>query len=172
MDKSRKPFSLEEGKIQASIVLKNLLSDDVGLIQSAVRRFLRLPEFAQYPAIEFPLATIRRKHALQLIAAEQGFSSWSDLKCQLPFIRGGFLNQWFVDYVEAKAYQRTHGGFILPFKKQMFICSPEYISNLGFDIGDPDWARIDFDWVQPKDTAAFQRLHTRWIAIQDAHAEI
>jgi len=165
MNKSRKPFSLEEGKIQASILLKNLRSDDMELIRSAVQRFLRLPEFTHHSSIEFPVAAIRRKHALQLIAQEQGFSSWSDLKCQLAFIRGGFLNQWFADYAEAKSYQRTHGGFILPFKKQMFICSPEYISNLGFDVSDPDWALIDFDWVQPKNQTALQRLQSRWSAI-------
>jgi len=169
MNKSRKSFSLEEGKIQASILLKSLRSDDPELVRHSVKRLLRLPELSNYSAIEFPVASIKRKQALQAVALEQGFTSWADLKCQLPFIRGGFLNQWFVDYAEAKIYQRTHGGFILPFKKQFFTCSAEYISNLGFDINDPDWALIAFDWVQPKDKTAWQRLHARWVAIQGKH---
>jgi len=168
MNKSRKPFSLEEGKIQASLLLKSLRSDDSATVAQAARRFLRMPEFAHYTPNDFPVVTIRRKHALQAIALEQGFTSWPELKCQLPFIRGGFLTQWFVDYEEAKTYQRLNGGFILPFKKQMFLCSAEYISNLGFDVNDPDWALIGFDWVQPNDQIAWQRLLAKWAAIQDA----
>jgi hypothetical protein len=37
----------------------------------------------------------------------------ADLKCHLPFISGGFLNQWFAHYGEAKAYQERYGGFLL-----------------------------------------------------------
>lgn len=171
MNKPRKYFSLAEGKIQATQLLKSLRSDDREAVSLSVKRFLRLPELTPYSLTEFPITAIKRKHALHVIALEQGFSSWSDLKCQLPFICGGFLNQWFVDYAEAKSYQRSHGGFILTFKKQVFVCSAEYIGNLGFDTNDPDWALIDFDWAQPKNKVAWQRLSAKWAAIQGAHHE-
>ena len=81
-----------------------------------------MPEFRNLSLEEIIQVDIKRKHALAVIAIEKGFKSWTDLKCQLPFIRGGFLNQWFANYAEAKSYQQLNGGFILPFKNQFFIC--------------------------------------------------
>ncbi|MET3106621.1 hypothetical protein AAKU67_001331 [Oxalobacteraceae bacterium GrIS 2.11] len=166
MDKSRKPFGIEEGKIQASLLLKALRPEVTAAVwHRALNRFLKLPEFSDCNKAEFPASIIKRKHALQVIALEQGFASWADLKCQLPFIRGGFLNQWFANYAVAKDYQREHGGFILPFKKQCSLCTAEYIANLGFDPNDTDWQLIGYDWVHPADAMARQRLHVKWISI-------
>lgn len=167
MNKSAKSFCLEEGKIQASILLKSLRSNDPVLVNKTVKRFLRLPEFSLLTINEFPWPDIKRKQALHVIAIENGFQSWSDLKCQLPFIRGGFLNQWFVHYEEAKSFQCSNGGFILPFKKQFFVCTADYIGHLGFDANDPDWALIAHDWVVPENKLAWQRLSKKWIAIQE-----
>jgi hypothetical protein len=168
MNKLAKSFSLNEGKIQASLLLKSLRSDDATQVSLAVKRFLRAPEFSRFTIDEFPLQSIQRRHALQVIAIERGFRSWPDLKCQLLFIRGGFLNQWFVQYEEGKAYQRSHGGFILPFKKQFFVCTTDYIIDLGFDVCDPDWVLIAHDWVVPQHKVAWQRLYKKWMHIQGA----
>ena len=109
---------------------------------------------------------LKHKHALSVIAIENGFESWVNLKCQLPFIRGGFLNQWFTNYAEAKSYQQLNGGYLLPFKNQFFICEADYISNLGFNSADPDWKLIGYDWVNPDHKAAGQRLYKKWMRIQ------
>ncbi len=162
MNKSHKSFSVAECKIQASILLKSFRSNDI----SAVKRFQALQELTTISSTE-----IKRKHALLVIARENGFKSWADLKCQLPFIQGGFLNQWFSNYAEAKSYQQLKGGFILPFKNQVFICDANYIDHLGFDSNDPDWESIERDWISPSNKIAWQRLYTKWQIIQEAHYE-
>jgi hypothetical protein len=171
MNKPRKSFSVDECKVQASILLKSLHSPDRAISQKSAKRFQRLPDFGTFSLEEITQADIKRKHALVVIANEKGFTSWADLKCQLPFIRGGFLNQWFANYDEAKAYQQLNGGFLLPFKNQFFICDADYIMNLGFDPEDADWKLIEYDWAQPGHKEAWQRLHKKWIKIQGGSHE-
>lgn len=166
MNKVHKSFSVNEYKVQASILLKSLHSPKIESSQKAAKRFQRLPEFGNFSLEEILQSDIKRKHALAVIAIEKGFTSWADLKCQLPFIRGGFLNQWFANYAEAKTYQQLNGGFLLPFKNQFFICDADYIINLGFNAEDPDWTLIGHDWANPSNKEAWQRLHKTWMKIQ------
>lgn len=171
MNKSHKSLSVDECKIQASILLKSLHSKDIFVSQKAAKRFQNLTEFKDYAIKEIIHADIKRKHALAVIASEKGFDSWSELKCQLPFIRGGFLNHWFSNYDTAKTYQRSNGGFLLPFKKQYFICDADYIDNLGLDAKNHDWALIGFDWKKPINKVAWQRLYKKWMKIQGDNNE-
>ena len=171
MNKPHKSFSVDECKVQASLLLKSLHSNDSLSSGKAAKRFQRLPEFANLSLEEIIQADIKRKHALAVIAIEKGFTSWTDLKCQLPFIRGGFLNRWFANYAEAKSYQQLNGGFLLPFKNQFFICESDYINNLGFNAEDPDWTLIGYDWAKPGNKVAWQRLYKKWMLIQgESHA--
>lgn len=167
MDKPHKSFSVSECKTKASLLLKALRSGDI----SKAKSFQRLPEFAHFSLEEIMQAKIQLKHALAVIAAEKGFASWSELKTQLPFIRGGFLNQWFANYVDAKSYQQSTGGFLLPYQKQFFICDANYMTQLGFDADDPDWKLIGYDWAQPNDQSAWQRLYKKWMKIQESRHE-
>lgn len=166
MNKVHKSFSIDECKVQASILLKSLRSRGRDISQKAAKRFQRLSEFGDFSLEDILQADMKRKHALAVIAVEKGFTSWTELKCQLPFIRGGFLNQWFAKYADAKAYQRLHGGFVLPYRNQYFICDAHYIDNLGFDSEDADWKLIGYDWANPDDQEAWQRLHKKWMNIQ------
>jgi hypothetical protein len=163
MNKPRKPFNLEEAKIQASILLKSLGSPDTETTHQAAKRFQRLTEFADIPIAEIPLKDIKRKHALTVIALENGFTSWAALKAQISFIVGGFLNKWFASYQEAKVEQQQQGGFLFPYKKQFFICEADYIERLGLNPNDPDWNAIGWDWANPSDKIAWQRLYKKWI---------
>ncbi|HLB58136.1 MAG TPA: hypothetical protein VJL60_04920, partial [Gammaproteobacteria bacterium] len=121
MNKPHHLYSVSECKTKASILLKNLRSNDPDKATLAAKRFLRLPEFKDYRLEQLLTADIKRKQALAVIALEKGFDSWAELKCQLPLIRGGFLNLWFATYEEAKAYQQEKGGYLFAFKKQCFI---------------------------------------------------
>ena len=68
------------------------------------------------------------------------------------------LNRWFTSYDEARSSLELEGGYLLPFKSQFFVTLREGIRELGLDPDDPDWKLIGFDWVQPKDKEAWQRL--------------
>lgn len=165
MNKSRQSFNLEEYKIKASILLKALRGSDA---EKAANRFKRLPEFADLSISTILQKEIKRKHALHLIAVENGFNSWFDLKMQINFIVGGYLNLWFSNYPEAKLHLQTVGGFLLPFKNQFFICNTNYIQQIGFDPDDPDWKLIGYDWVQPENKKAWQRLYKKWSHSKEA----
>lgn len=170
MNKPRKSFSLIEAKIQTSILLKSLHSPNKEIAMRAAKRFQRLPEFASCVATDIPEKDIKRKHALAIIAIENGFKSWADLKFQISFMVGGFLNKWFTNYQEAKAHQQSNGGFLFPYKSHFFICEAGYIKHIGLDPDDPDWKLISFDWVEPSDKKTWQRLYKKWMKIQeDSH---
>lgn len=158
-----KLFNLQEAKIQASILLKSLDSPDMKTSHQAAKRFQRLAEFVNIPIVEIPLKDIKYKHALAVIALENGFGSWVDLKSQISFIVGGFLNKWFASYTQAKAEQQQQGGFLFPYKNQFFICEASYIERLGLNPNDPDWKAIGWDWINPSDKTAWQRLYKKWI---------
>jgi hypothetical protein len=168
MSKTHKSFSVAECKVQASHLLKSLHSDDVKSAQKAAKRFQIVPDFKTFSVEEIIQTDMKRKHALTVIALEKGFKSWADLKTQLPFIRGGFLNHWFATYEEAKIFQNKNGGFLLPYRGQFFICDGNYIRNLGFNPQDEDWDRIGYDWARPRNRDAWQQLSKKWMEIQKA----
>lgn len=149
---------LEEYKIQASILLKQLKSKDLSIAEKAIARIRVLPIFALGLN-----GSIKRKHALNVIAIENGFNNWAELKTHFEkpktdFYLNGFLNKWFSTYEEAKFHQESYGGFLLPYKHQFFICEKEYIQALGLDPNHPDFELIGFDLVKPKDLLAWKRI--------------
>lgn len=72
-----------------------------------------------------------------------------------------FLNQWFSDYDAARTHLDAEGGYLLPYGSQYFVASAEAIRELGLEPDDPDWARINWDWIRPADTAAWERLRAK-----------
>ena len=72
-----------------------------------------------------------------------------------------FLNHWYSTYDEARAGLDAEGGYLLPYGAQFFVTGADAIRELGLDPGDPDWARIGWDWVRPADAAAWERLRAK-----------
>ena len=68
------------------------------------------------------------------------------------------LNRWFTSYPEARASLEAEGGYLLPYKSHFFVTLSEGIRDLGLNPDDPDWERIGWDWVEPKDLEAWDRL--------------
>ncbi|OLC37598.1 MAG: hypothetical protein AUH81_05955 [Candidatus Rokubacteria bacterium 13_1_40CM_4_69_5] len=71
------------------------------------------------------------------------------------------LNRWFTTYEDARASLDAEGGYLLPYRAQFFVTSPEGIRELGLDPDDADWARIGWDWARPLDAVAWERLRAR-----------
>jgi hypothetical protein len=69
-----------------------------------------------------------------------------------------FLNRWFTTYEEAHADREAQGGFLLPYRDQFFVADAGAIEEMGLDSTDPDWERIGWDWVRPRDADAWERL--------------
>lgn len=164
MNNLSRPFSLNEAKIQAQILLKNISSLDKNLVQLTQKRLNNLQ------ILPDNLNQIQLKHALAVIANEHGFSSWVNLKNYFLLTGltkfspngGGFFNQWFTSYSEAKQMLQQTGGYLLPYKNQFFICESGYIEYIGLIEQISDWQAINCNWIEPTDMEAWQRLSNRY----------
>jgi hypothetical protein len=168
------PLSLQECKVRASLLLKELSASDTSRATRAAERLRALPTFARLSPAELLARrdSVQRKHALAVIAREQGFASWVELKSAreedpassvdfealLSRVGGLFLNRWFSSYEDALASLRADGGYLFPFRQQFFVCEANLLTALGVDVADPDWARTGPNWVEPLDPAAHARL--------------
>ena len=173
--------SADECRIRASLLLKDLRSDDPTRVVGAAERFRALPYFASDDSEVFLARrdSIQLKHALAVIAHEQGYPTWTDCKRGLETLAilridterffaahgCGFLNRWFARYDEARASLETQGGYLFPYRNQFFICEWGFVAALGLDPADPDWERIGRDWVRPRDDVARDRLEAKLIAL-------
>lgn len=116
----------------------------------------------------------------QIIALEAGEKDWENLLKTHTDIEqlltsdeyllydksnnAGDLNIWFPNYIEAKTYLDNHKGFyLLPYKNTFFLCRTPYIEGLGIKANDPDWTKIGYNWVQPLDPTAKNRLREKLV---------
>lgn len=111
------------------------------------------------------------KDPLCVIAQEYGFETWVDLKTFIenPFekkMTSRYLNHWFRNYEEAKEFQSSQGGYLLPYKNQFFVCENHFIEDIGLDSRDPSWQEIGFDWVKPKSPRGLFHLYEKLIRLQ------
>lgn len=68
------------------------------------------------------------------------------------------LSRWYTTYEDARASLKAKGGYLLPYENHFFVTDREAIQELVLDPDDPDWARIGWDWVRPRDVDAWRRL--------------
>ena len=188
---TKSPYTqLEEFKIKASILHKQLKSEDLTLAEQAATRFQQLPHFANISSkdIVTQKADIKRKHALTVIALENKYTSWNELKQKVelkeklaalrqnkftmlyPPRCAGFINTWYANYDEAKDHLVHHGGYLLPYKNDYFVCERVYIQTLGLDPDDSDWDLIAFNWAKPANQDAWNRLNQKLNEVSQAIA--
>lgn len=157
---------LDELKIKASLLLKNLQADDAKAIQAA-KRFLALPflKHSNETAILNDRSFFRLKHALQVIAIENGYGNWNALRtqiiredCLFHNASPAHLNVWFNSYEEAAQYHKTNGGYLLQYRNHYAVCTKEYIASLGLDDMEEYWKAIGYDWVRPLSATAWNKL--------------
>ena len=67
-------------------------------------------------------------------------------------------NVWYASYDAAKKHVHEHGGYLLPYQKQFFVCDKDYITSLGLRLDDPDLVAVGVDWVKLRDSTAWDRL--------------
>jgi hypothetical protein len=164
---------VQELKIRAELLHTRLSEGNA----DALKRLRALPEMrrADEGALAEMAQSAQRKHCLAIVAREHGFSTWEHARRVIDgdpretdlgsLLQGspGVLNDWFVQYDEARAF--FHGEeragrrpYLLGFRRHFFVSGPTFIETLGLDPADADWAAIRWDWVRPKDPAARSRL--------------
>ncbi len=174
-------------KIQQLLQTKETITDDPEMI-AVVSRLKNLSFFSEKP-LEFILAQfekIQLKHCLNVVAKENGYQDWATLIQELrlgktgllpskvmfkdnadtELYRYGFseanLNAWYNSYEDARNHLKLRKkGYLLVYKNHYFVCQAPHIEGLGLDPKDPDWEKIDWDWVHPKDPEAKARLQQK-----------
>jgi hypothetical protein len=156
---------LEEYRIRASLLMKDLRAPDPAMVRRAARRFRILPALAGRTLAEIAANRdgIRRKHALAVIAREAGFETWLELRTGFDTTRlfrgGAFLNLWYKHYDEAReVLGHEPKRYLFPYQRQFVVCESTLLEDRGIDTTDPDWERIGRDWANPGDRAAHARL--------------
>lgn len=158
-------------KARARILHRQIASGD----PHAVARVRTLAELA-VGDLQAVAARTRRRHCLTTLARELGFRGWQHA---VAVLRGtdtsdfGTLlyppgaevhwNIWSASYAKAAAIRADHGGYLLAYRRHFFITDRHFIATLGIDPDDPDWERIDRDWVKPTRPAARERLYGKLI---------
>jgi len=172
-----RPTRLSRFRHQARKLLKELRSETDADAARAAERFRRLRSFAGLTDDELRAEPerVRLKHALTVLALENGHQSWPAFKAAVAAGEppaGGvepgrewyedgmavLLNQWFARYDDARATLAKQGGYLFPYAHQFFICEDEGVRILGLDPDDPDWRRIGHDAAKPADPDAWRRL--------------
>ncbi|MBI3258727.1 MAG: hypothetical protein HYZ54_04520 [Ignavibacteriae bacterium] len=158
---------LYEGKVKASLLLKNLRSGEHEIALLSAKRFHILPQFSTLNPSEIISQgkAMRLKHALAVIALENGEPDWTSFKrkiteedCLYPQTWSAHFNTWYVNYDEAKDHLGKTGGYLLSYRRHYFICEVGYIQALGLSQFEDEWERIGYDWVHPADKEAWKRL--------------
>jgi len=170
-------LNLEEYRIRASRLLKELRGTDLALGLRAANRFGILPGFEDKAPgdIYNSRDRLRRKHALTVIAREAGFEDWPELKDSIS--RAGdlgfdtrrlfqrtatFLNLWYRTYEQAReVLTEDPKRYLFPYRHQFVVCEGQLLADQGIDTADPDWERMGRDWVRPLDARARARLAVR-----------
>lgn len=168
--------AIQELKTRAEILHHRIRTGE----PQALARLRALPEFRRSSQRELAAqaATIRRRHCLAVIAAELGFPSWPQAKSMIagerPATEFGtilcptrcavHLNRWYRTYAEAAAARKASAGYLLAYRRQFIVVDRHYITTLGLDPDDADWARLGFDWVRPRSVRARARLYAKLVA--------
>lgn len=137
---------------------------------TALARLRRLTELTSLDDDQIK-ASVKRRHCLTAIGNGIGFDSWPETTRALSGAAGaefgtllyppgvhGHWNIWCASHEEAKKIRQSHGGYLLTYKHQFLVVDADYVSAMGLDRDDPDWAEIGRDWAEPRDRAARLRL--------------
>lgn len=157
--------SVADSKRSADLLLKDLQSTDDDAAQRAAKRFQRIQPFKAQSTVDVVASRgdVRRKHALDVVAREQGYLAWKNLKdaadvLWCPQGSAAYWHNWCKTHAEARAYLEERGGYLLTAHGRCFIAEDGFIEFLGLDPNDPRWEAIGFDIQEPKDKPARDEL--------------
>lgn len=157
-----KPVRLNELKTQASFLLKDLHQADTS--HKAINRFLSISDFSGKTKnwLIDHKDVVQLKHAYKVIAHENKFDTWADLKhfvvendCLYRSSYVAYIHHWFTDYQQAETYLEKYGGYLLIFWKDFVVCGKEYINGIGLGNYEDQWKKIGHNWVKPAENKAF-----------------
>lgn len=161
-------------KESASILLKRAQNAAAPDRSDALARFRAVEPYASRTDVRTD--ELQLKDSLAVVAAENGYATWTELKGALDraaessplaeikdqFYPKGFTtywNIWFAKYAQAKKVLQDGGGYLLPYRNQYFIVEEHFVDSIGIPHTLPEWETIGRDWVHPKQVKAWLRLN-------------
>ncbi len=162
-------LALNEVKTQAKKLLKALrLDSELLLTMKLSLKRLSLSS----------LDDLRLKHCLTIVSQQLGFDNWhhaqntlsGNVKTGTPLNMGtflypkgcgGFINEWFADYEQAKniLVNEANNKWLLPYKNQFIVVEKEFISLFNIDNKLMMlWSEIDHDMAEGYNSLAWDRL--------------
>jgi hypothetical protein len=162
-------LALNELKTQAKKLLKALRSNDE--LQLTMQRSLKKLSLSS-------LDELKLKHCLTLVSQQLGFDNWHDAQDILtgnksvqdcknmgsffyPEGCGGFINEWFADYQQAKSalVHKAKLKWLLPYKHQFIVVEQDYIALFNIDQKlTPLWRDIEYNMVESYNSLAWDKL--------------
>lgn len=158
-------------------------ADPVQRKTEAIQRFRSLPMFHSLtPDDEETIASMQLKTAFNVIAIENGYQTWTELKNELDqaavhstlavindqFYPKGlttYWNIWFAKYSQAKKVLAEGKGYLLPYKHQYFIVEEHFVDSIGLPHTLPEWQLIRNDWIHPGNVKAWLALNSRYESV-------
>lgn len=115
------------------------------------------------------------KDAYAVISKAAGYASWKEMKDSYDesdiFNPPHWSAQWKTWYssIEEARNNLKPENYLIPYRKQFFICEIDYLKSLGVDLDDPDLNKVGNDWSMPKDLHSWEALKRK---IQTHHQMI
>ncbi len=167
---------IEELKADARRLQREAAHHTPSALERLRRSAARLPKFKRGAGED---ASVKRRHCLTAIARELGFNGWQHLLAMLdghqaddfgtllyPNGPAAYWNVWSVSHDEASEIRRAQNGYLLAYKRDLFVCDQHFIDHLGVSHTDADWDLIGRDWVRPSDLGARRRLYEKLIRVR------
>jgi len=160
-----KPTRLGILKKQANRIYKEFTGEISDV--TAAGHFIKIPAFAGKTTAQLlqHKHLVQLKHAYTVVAMQNGFNNWAALRafviqqdCLYTPKGVRFVHAWFKDYTQAAAYRENNGGYLLCFWKDIIVCGNEYINCLNLSTYTEQWKAINYNWVKPANTTAWQFL--------------
>jgi hypothetical protein len=107
------------------------------------------------------------KDAFAIISKAAGYNSWKEMKDSYdesdifnPPNWSAHWKTWFATIEEARQNLKPE-LYLLPYRKQFFLCDSDYLKALGIDSNDSDLLRVGNDWSRPLDLKSWDNLKSK-----------
>ena len=107
--------------------------------------------------------TIALKDAFEIIAKSADYESWKKMKDSYEFADlvnpprwSAQWKKWFSTKEEALRFQKE-GEYILPYRRQFFVCDEDYLKGLKINPNAPKFSSLGSDWTSIEAVEIIQR---------------
>lgn len=154
-------------KEKADSILADLTSEDSSRTEQAMSFFQQFEQYHDVTANELVKKhKIKKKDILNLIAKSLNTADFSALKKRMksPFSELDFSQAtplWFDKYSDAVSFLNKGHAVLLPYENRYVVIQLKDLEHIGLDKDEPNWEKIQYNWVYPGDCDALLSLFVK-----------